>query len=223
MKILYYNKKIIIKRAKKSISEKELERFKQEFKSLKTLNSPYIVEVFKYDEQKNEYSMEYMDCTLESYIEKNNQKLNFKKRKRIKSQIMKGFDYVHKKDMLHRDISPKNILLKEYDDGTLVAKISDFGLVKIKTNKLTSLNTEFKGSFNDPSLMHKFKEYTLVHEIYSISYLIYYILTGKTNVVETENNALNNFINQGMNNEISMRFKNIQEMLKAFNKIQFND
>ncbi|PNZ40385.1 hypothetical protein CD112_13430 [Staphylococcus simulans] len=38
-----YNKKIIIKRAKKSISEKELERFKQEFKSLKTLNSPYIV------------------------------------------------------------------------------------------------------------------------------------------------------------------------------------
>ncbi|PNZ40386.1 hypothetical protein CD112_13435 [Staphylococcus simulans] len=180
-------------------------------------------EVFKYDEQKNEYSMEYMDCTLESYIEKNNQKLNFKKRKRIKSQILKGFDYVHKKDMLHRDISPKNILLKEYDDGTLVAKISDFGLVKIKTNKLTSLNTEFKGSFNDPSLMHKFKEYTLVHEIYSISYLIYYILTGKTNVVETENNALNNFINQGMNNEISMRFKNIQEMLKAFNKIQFND
>ncbi|SQE72857.1 tyrosine kinase family protein [Staphylococcus simulans] len=160
---------------------------------------------------------------MESYIEKNNQKLNFKKRKRIKSQILKGFDYVHKKDMLHRDISPKNILLKEYDDGTLVAKISDFGLVKIKTNKLTSLNTEFKGSFNDPSLMHKFKEYTLVHEIYSISYLIYYILTGKTNVVETENNALNNFINQGMNNEISMRFKNIQEMLKAFNKIQFND
>ena len=46
----------------------------------------------------------------------------------------------------------KNILIKEYDD-TLVVKLSDFGLVKIPDSTLTTVNTEFKGYFNDPALV----------------------------------------------------------------------
>ncbi|XQF94187.1 protein kinase domain-containing protein (plasmid) [Pseudoalteromonas espejiana] len=49
---------------------------------------------------------------------------------------------------MHRDISPKNILLKEYDDVAVV-KIADFGLVKIVDSELTSENTDFKGYYND--------------------------------------------------------------------------
>lgn len=218
-----YNKKFIIKRAKQNISEKELERFKQEFKSLSSLDSPYIIEVFKYNEEKNEYSMEYMDCTLKFYIDNNNDTLNFKQRKKLILQILKGFEYIHKKGMLHRDISPNNILLKTFEDGTVVTKIADFGLVKIKENSLTSINTEFKGSFNDPSLMHKFKDYSLEHEIYAISYLIYYILTGKTKLKETKNSELNKFIDFGMNNNYSKRYKDINDLTIAFNKIKFND
>ena len=39
---------------------------------MKKLKSPYIVEVFKYGEKKNEYIMEYMDYTLDDYINQNN-------------------------------------------------------------------------------------------------------------------------------------------------------
>lgn len=82
---------------------------------------------------------------------------------------------------LHRDISPENILIKEYED-TLVIKISDFGLVKIPDSELTTIHTEFKGRFNDPELIVVgFDTYGILHETYALTRIIYYIMTGKTN------------------------------------------
>ncbi len=56
----FYNKKIVVKRAKNNLNTKELERFKKEFEQLKLMNSPYIIDVYRYDCEKNEYLMEYM-------------------------------------------------------------------------------------------------------------------------------------------------------------------
>ena len=39
---------------------------------MKELNSPYIVEVFCYNDTANEYVMEYMDLSLDKYIKHNN-------------------------------------------------------------------------------------------------------------------------------------------------------
>ena len=47
-----YKIKIALKRAKLDLDGKELERFRQEFTVLKSLNSPYIVQVYAYNEQK---------------------------------------------------------------------------------------------------------------------------------------------------------------------------
>ena len=96
--------------------------------------------------------MEYMDLTLYKYINQNNSKLTIKKRKGICRQILKAFKYIHSKGIFHRDISPNNILVKTYEDIDVI-KISDFGLIKIPDSQLTSMWTEFKGSFNDPSLI----------------------------------------------------------------------
>lgn len=48
----FYKKTFVVKRAKKELNEKELERFKIEYESMKKLNSPYIVEVYSYNEIK---------------------------------------------------------------------------------------------------------------------------------------------------------------------------
>ena len=54
-----YGIKFAVKRAKKDLDERDLVRFKQEFEILRKLSFPYVVEVYRYDEARNEYRMEY--------------------------------------------------------------------------------------------------------------------------------------------------------------------
>ena len=211
----FYNKKVVIKRALKTLEEKEVSRFKREYDVLERLNSPYVVEVYKYDGDKNEYYMEYLDFSLQKYVELNNSKLTMGKRKQIIYQTLRGFDYIHKKGILHRDISPSNILLKEYED-TIVVKLSDFGLVKIPDSKLTSINTEFKGSFNDPMLCTEgFDNYKIYHETYALTRLVYYILTGRTNVNNIDNSKLRDFVEKGLSPDYSIRYNSVKELKRA--------
>jgi serine/threonine-protein kinase len=215
----FYNRFFVLKRAKKDLNAKEIMRFKQEYDEMNNLCSPYIVDVFKYDEKKNEYIMECMDYTLYDYIQKNNDKLSQMKRKSFVQQIFKAFSYIHSKQRLHRDISPKNILIKEYED-TIVVKVSDFGLVKTPDSTLTSMHTKFKGWFNDPSLVYDgFTNYNILHEIYALTLLVFFTMTGRTNYENINNEAIRKFVTKGINSEKALRFQNIDELHKGFNSV----
>ena len=215
----FYNRPFILKRAKKELTDKEVARFKREFDVMNDLSSPYILEVYCYNPDKNEYIMEYMDYTLDGYIAAHNSTLTIVQRKGIAQQILRAFDYLHSKGHLHRDISPKNILIKEYDD-TLVVKLSDFGLVKIPDSTLTTVNTEFKGYFNDPALVVEgFNTYGIVHETYALTRVIYFVMTGKTNTEKITNHNLRAFVEKGLNPDKIKRFQNIRDMISAFKAI----
>ena len=56
----FLNRDIAIKKAKANLEEKDLERFANEFTQLSMLDSPYIVDVYSYNADKNWYTMEYM-------------------------------------------------------------------------------------------------------------------------------------------------------------------
>ena len=215
----FYNRPFILKRAKKELTDKEMARFKREFDVMNDLSSPYILEVYCYNPDKNEYIMEYMDYTLDGYIAAHNSTLTIIQRKGIAQQILRAFDYLHSKGHLHRDISPKNILIKEYDD-TLAVKLSDFGLVKIPDSTLTTVNTEFKGYFNDPALVVEgFNTYGIVHETYALTRVIYFVMTGKTNTEKITNQNLRAFVEKGLNPDKIKRFQNIRDMISAFKAI----
>lgn len=215
----FYNRPFILKRAKKELTDKEVARFKREFDVMNDLSSPYILEVYCYNPDKNEYIMEYMDYTLDGYIAAHNSTLTIVQRKGIAQQMLRAFDYLHSKGHLHRDISPKNILIKEYDD-TLVVKLSDFGLVKIPDSTLTTVNTEFKGYFNDPALVVEgFNTYGIVHETYALTRVIYFVMTGKTNTEKITNQNLRAFVEKGLNPDKIKRFQNIRDMISAFKAI----
>lgn len=215
----FYNRPFILKRAKKELTDKEVARFKRKFDVMNDLSSPYILEVYCYNPDKNEYIMEYMDYTLDGYIAAHNSTLTIVQRKGIAQQILRAFDYLHSKGHLHRDISPKNILIKEYDD-TLVVKLSDFGLVKIPDSTLTTVNTEFKGYFNDPALVVEgFNTYGIVHETYALTRVIYFVMTGKTNTEKITNQNLRAFVEKGLNPDKIKRFQNIRDMISAFKAI----
>lgn len=208
----FYHKDYVLKRAKPDLNEKELVRFRREFDEMHGLHSPYIVEVYSFNEDRNEYTMELMDCTLEDYITKNNATLTTAKRKSIISQLLRAYGYLHSKNVYHRDISPKNVLLKLYDDA-IVVKISDFGLVKLVDSDLTSENTDIKGSLNDPALKTQgFANYSLIHEIYALTLLFAYIMTGKSNWAKITNPSVKAFIAKGTNPDHTKRFQTLNEL-----------
>ena len=220
-----YDKYFAIKKANKDLNEKELERFKIEFETMKKANSPYILEVYIYNQDDNSYIMEYADITLFKYIEQNNTKLKLPQRIGIINQIFRAFEYIHQNIGLHRDISTTNILLKKYDNDLLVIKVSDFGLVKLKNSTLTSDNTDFKGSLNDSKLnvVGGFKNYVIEHETYALTRLIYFILTGRITInMKFDNKDFEIFIHNGISDDLTRRYKNIQEMKIVFNKIKFS-
>ena len=182
---------------------------------LKGLHSPYLIEVYAYDDLRNEYTMEFMDENLYDYIQRVNSTLSLVDRKRIIAQICRGLSYIHSKGILHRDISLTNVFIKHYEDVDVV-KIGDFGLVKMPQSTLTSLQTELKGSLNDPDLIHVgFANYEMCHETYALTRLCYFILTGRTNIEKQKDGAIKNFWNIGTNPNRAMRFKSVDELLAA--------
>ena len=215
----FYNKFIILKRANNNLNEKELERFQLEFDTMQKLKSPYVLEVYRFDELRNEYYMEYADETLDEFIKKNNNKLSMKRRKSIAYQIFKGFSYIHSQRYFHRDISFTNILLQHYDDELSVVKISDFGLVKIEHSNLTSFGSEIKGSLNDSNLqVVGFSNYNMEYETFALTRLIYYVMTGKYNLENIKDDDIKKFVIKGIDPNLDNRYHNIAEMKEAFEK-----
>lgn len=219
----FYDKEFVLKRAKKKLDTKELERFKIEYEQMKSLSSPYVTEVYRYNGDENEYIMEFMDYSLESYLKKFQDKLDFNAKRKIVFQILNAFKYIHSKGILHRDISPKNILIKKYED-VLIIKVADFGLVKIPESGLTSLMTDFKGAFNDLSLEQEgFSSYNILHETYALTKLIYYTMTNRTNIKidSIKNSDLKQFVSKGTSLDKNVRYKNVDEMISSFRSIKF--
>jgi len=71
-------------------------------------------------------TMEYVDGpALEAWIET---QPTTKERLELIAQVAAGLDAVHAEGIYHRDIKPSNILLERKPDGSLQAKLSDFGL-----------------------------------------------------------------------------------------------
>ncbi|EAH4750935.1 protein kinase family protein [Campylobacter jejuni] len=209
----FYKHYFALKKLNKKVNDKEIQRFIKEFNIMKQINNPYILKVYSLDENKKEYIMEYVDFTLKEYIHKNNSKLSSDERIRLGIQIIKGIKTLWNKNILHRDISLKNILIKQYDD-IVVIKISDFGLVKELNSELTSENTEIKGSLNEISRLQKkgFNNYDKSDEIYALSRVLYFIATGRTNLINTKCD----FLEKGINDNVKNRYNNLDDLMRDF-------
>lgn len=208
-----YEETFTLKRLNKKALEKDFERLKREYETMKSLNSPFVAKVYRMNYEDKEYTMEYLDDTLYNYIQKKNASLNINSRYYIIGQILRGFEYLDRKKILHRDISPKNILLKFYEDDTIVVKISDFGLVKLENSTLTDPNSEFRGSLNDPKLKDiGFNKYDLTYEMYALTRLMAYILTGKSAFAKITDQDILAFLNKGISDKQEERYQNIYEL-----------
>lgn len=106
-------------------------RFYQEAQSLAELQHENITTVFDYFSHGNQFVivMEYVDGVDLYDLVDNKTQLDPVVSAIIGRQVAEALDYAHRRDIVHRDVKPANIIISKR--GT--AKLSDFGIAKIGT------------------------------------------------------------------------------------------
>lgn len=80
------------------------------------------------------FIMEYLEgITLARYI-KEEGALDSEDARPICLQLCDALSHVHRHGLLHRDLKPENVILMPQNDGSVLAKVVDFGLAQIKDN-----------------------------------------------------------------------------------------
>lgn len=203
-----------------STDVKDIERFEQEYKILKSLSHPNIIGVYTYDEVKYEYIMDYMPNTLYDYVSNNiipdSKKLNLIK------QLLDGMEYLHSHKILHRDISYKNIMIKESESfkDEISLKILDFGISKNKRiNKMmTKTHVHILGTLCDPTL-EDFKNYNEQNDIYLIGLMINFIY-HQSEAIKSGDTPMNKIVHKCLNVDLNNRYKSVLEIKNDIKQVE---
>lgn len=109
---------------------------------------------------------------------RNNRTLDWTLKSSIARDIAIGLDFLHDRDVIHRDIKSLNILLSE----DFSAKLSDYGLAKIKENSTSSTSVvQAVGTlpWMAPELLEDEPLYSIYSDIYSYSLVLLEMATHK--------------------------------------------
>lgn len=204
---------VALKTTRRTLTDRELARFRQEYDTLKALNNPYIVRAFTYDAAQPSFTMEYCNTTLHEFIKKNNTRLSWNVRKRIALQFLYGLSYLHRKGVLHRDISLRNVLVQEHDLGVVTVKLSDFGLHKSPESEFTKIDSSMKGTVLDPTL-DRFADFAETNDIYAVGHVLSYIFTGRSGL-NSATGALRQVVDKCTNSEVGKRYADVGEIVAA--------
>lgn len=151
-------------------------RFKREFTITKSLQDLHgIITVFSYDEGSCFYTMEPAEQTLEDYVRNN--RLTDEIKLNCIRQVLFIMTEVHKRDVIHRDLSPNNIFIIS---GML--KIADFGLGK-DLNVFTSHQTLYTNAVGQyyycaPEQFMMLRDADKRSDVYSLGRIINFVMNG---------------------------------------------
>ncbi len=206
---------LIIKKLKDDFLANEgiRSRFKREFYITKSLQDLYgIIKVFSYDEGSCSYTMEQAEKTLEDYVI-NNQLTDEIKLNCIR-QMLFIMTEVHKRNVIHRDLSPNNIFIIS---GML--KIADFGLGK-DLNVLTSHNTFLTkgvGQYNycAPEQFMMLRDADKRSDVYSLGRIINFIMNSDP---RNSNHIYRSVADKATNSDAAYRYADAGQLMIFFEK-----
>ena len=128
-----------------STDERRMKRFRQEARVASSLNQPNILTVFEFGEVDGLtfLATEFVDGkTLRDHLHGKRPKLG--DILDIGIQILAALDAAHEAHIVHRDMKPENVMIRDRDR---VVKVLDFGLAKVSAGKQSEASeaaTEFK-------------------------------------------------------------------------------
>ncbi len=158
----------------------DVTRFKGEAKIMSAFNHPNIVTVQDHFSDGTSLYIVMEKClgSLDTWVA-NKGPMPSNLAVQVIIQVLRGLEYAHRREIIHRDIKPHNILIA--DSGTV--KIGDFGLAhdEYASNVLTKTNA-LMGSiqFMSPEQRTDAKRVDHRTDLYSVAMTLVWLMEGQT-------------------------------------------
>lgn len=193
-----------------------ISRFKNEFRLIhdKLQGITGIIEAYEYDEDEISYTMEYCSSDLKKYIE--DSYLDDDRKAELILGILEIMNQVHERQVWHRDLSPKNIFIK---DGHPV--IADFGLGKAideSGRTYVTIDTSMNGTLEycDPRQFQGLGFADEQSDIYSLGRIINYVMTGDSDNFKHTFNLVSTLATES---SLDARYHSVQEMIDKITRL----
>ena len=164
------------------IYQENREKFEKEAKTLASLDKmPGLVGVhdFFYENNTSYIVLEYLSgVTLKNYVKTNGGKLDIKDVIQKLEPVFSSLELLHQKKILHRDISPDNIMV--LNDGSV--KLFDFGGAKIQTEEEVSRCVLTKAGYSPIEQLQAKGNQGPWTDVYAMAATIYYCISGRVPV-----------------------------------------
>jgi hypothetical protein len=176
---LALNRQVAVKvlHASLVVTPEFIERFKREARLAASLHHPNIITMLDVGEEERYFLvMELLPGGTLRDLLKNGKPMPLARAIELLKPIAEALDYAHSKEMIHRDVKPSNILLRE--DGQPV--LTDFGLAKSLSDSSVSSTGLAVGTAE-----YMAPEQVLGNppgpatDIYALGVIAYQMLTGK--------------------------------------------
>ncbi len=172
------NQVIINSKQNQAASNRGLKRFVEEARALakiKNLSGVVNVRDFFSANGTAYIVMEFLDgVSLKKYLQRRGGKLGTDEILTIMRPVMESLTQVHKLGLIHRDISPDNILITKHNE----VKLIDFGAAKYSNPDGKSLSIVLKQGFAPPEQYDSHGEQGPWTDVYALGVTLYYAITG---------------------------------------------
>ncbi|MBI2026190.1 MAG: serine/threonine protein kinase [Deltaproteobacteria bacterium] len=130
-----FKKRVVLKKVE-SQNDERTKALIREASTLSKLSHPNIVFVYEFFEHESDFYLVLEDIQGQDLFSLlSNQKLSFQGSLFILYEVLKALEYIHSAKIIHRDMTPSNILISRLGE----VKISDFGLSRHASHKTTLL------------------------------------------------------------------------------------
>lgn len=155
------------------------ERFIREITLVRSLNHPNIVAVFDVGQEQGAlfFTMEYLDGTTLRHMLQGKGRLSLEQAAWVLRGIADALAYAHEKGIVHRDLSPENVMILR--NGSL--RLLDFGLARVINRPLmTAPGTAMgKAFYVAPEQRRDAASADTRADIYAMGVMFYEMLSGQ--------------------------------------------
>lgn len=158
--------------------EEVIYRFQREARIMQQMKHPHIVEFRDYGMFKGRpyIVMEFMQGGSLAERLKKVANINLGGSARLLAQISSALDYAHRKNVVHRDLKPGNILLKNAE----YAALTDFGIARVLEQTMLTMTGNMPGTphYMSPEQAKGVTDLGPSSDLYSLAVIGFLLVTG---------------------------------------------